>query len=147
VSTALPERFWAKVEKLPDAPGCWVWTGALNEQGYAVFNVTHLDQRRAHRLTFEDLRGPIPTDKQPDHLCRLRCCINPWHTEPVTSRVNTLRGEGPSARNARKVACPQGHPYSGIKAGNKRTCRVCINEQDRARYRRQRAVPGLRGGE
>lgn len=27
-----------------------------------------------------------------DHTCRVRCCINPDHTEPATVRDNTLRG-------------------------------------------------------
>jgi hypothetical protein len=35
--------------------------------------------------------GPIPDGLQLDHLCRVRCCVNPNHLEPVTAKENTLR--------------------------------------------------------
>jgi DNA-binding XRE family transcriptional regulator len=34
----------------------------------------------------------IPEGLQLDHLCRVRCCVNPAHLEPVTNRENSHRG-------------------------------------------------------
>ena len=46
-------------------------------------------------------------------LCRNRRSVNPWHMEIVTGKVNTLRGVGASAMNARKTMCFMGHPFAG----------------------------------
>lgn len=46
----------------------------------------------AHRLSYEAHVGPIPKRLLLDHTCRMRCCINPDHLEPVTVQENTLRG-------------------------------------------------------
>lgn len=46
----------------------------------------------AHRVYFEEYVGPIPADEQLDHLCRVRCCVNPNHLEPVSGAENVRRG-------------------------------------------------------
>lgn len=71
--------------------GCWLWTGNLSDNGYGVVEVRDR-RRRAHRVAYELVHGPIPSGLEPDHLCRVRCCINPAHLEPVTRQLNTLRG-------------------------------------------------------
>jgi hypothetical protein len=83
----------------------------------------------AHRLSYETFVGPIPIDKQLDHLCRNRLCVNPCHLEPVTQRENILRGEGVPAQNARKTHCKNGHelsPENVINPRKNRTERLCI---------------------
>src|SRR4051812_35687163 len=75
--------------------GCWLWTGALNYNGYGTYSWAEEDGRHtylAHRLVYIIERGPIPDGLQLDHLCRLRCCVNPDHLEPVTSGENARRG-------------------------------------------------------
>ncbi len=47
---------------------------------------------QAHTFYYEQAYGAVPTGKQLDHLCRIRCCVNPNHVEPVTSQENTRRG-------------------------------------------------------
>lgn len=127
----LPDRFWAKVTPCPMS-GCWLWFGAWQKHGHG--QTCH--QNRvvyAHRRAYEALVGPIPEGLQIDHLCRVRCCVNPAHLEPVTARENTLRGESISVRYARRSACPNGHPYSGdnlyVKPDGSRACRACRREQ------------------
>lgn len=143
-------RFWSKVNKSgpipdcrPDLGPCWIWTAALS-YGYGQF---WLDGRTqlAHRVAYEWLVGPIPDGLEPDHLCRVRRCVNSGHLEPVTRRENILRGVGPAttiARHRARTHCPQGHPYSGAnlyvhpKNGN-RDCRACRRAASR-RYRTKR---------
>jgi len=78
-----------------------------------------------------------------DHLCRVRACCNPAHLEVVTNRVNILRGEGPTAINARAETCVKGHPFSGdnlsIRSDGRRRCIRCDRYRNRTRVR-SRAV-------
>ena len=48
----------------------------------------------AHRHYYEQRFGPIPGDRQVDHLCRVRTCVNPAHLELVTPVENIRRGAG-----------------------------------------------------
>jgi len=141
------ERFWVKVDRSgPD--GCWVWTAA-RVTGYGRFRLAG-KQVGAHRLAYELLVGPIPDGLTIDHLCRNRACVNPSHLEPVTGRVNTLRGFAPPARNATKTHCLAGHPFEGdnlrFTSRVERICRTCRNEHSARRRREltlaQGGVPG-----
>ena len=72
---------------------CWVWTGKRKSRnGYGRMRVGG-KERAAHRVIYEWLIGPIPDKRILDHRCRNRACVNPWHMEPVTHRINTLRGD------------------------------------------------------
>jgi hypothetical protein len=108
--------------------GCWLWVGPINYAGYAVMEVNGRQVRGA-RFAFEMFKGKIPDGLTIDHLCRVRCCVNPDHLEAVPIRVNILRGENPPAKNGRKTHCNQGHPLSGenlyIAPSGKRFCRIC----------------------
>lgn len=114
--------------------GCLVWTGATS-QGYGLL-VRGGRQMKVHRVYYEHHKGPIGPFVL-DHLCRVRCCVNPDHLEPVTNHENIIRGEGPTAVNSRKTHCPKGHEYdsvarvlSGPRAGEiQRRCLTCKREQ------------------
>src|SRR4051812_24706130 len=107
----LPERFWVKVSVMEN--GCWEWTAATNSRGYGVLRA---DGRTvlAHRFAMEAATGPLPVDRECDHLCRNRRCVNPRHIELVLGAENTRRGaagQATRARHAAKSHCPKGHPY------------------------------------
>ena len=69
----------------------------------------------AHRVAYTQCVGPIGEGLVLDHLCRNRACVNPWHLEEVTQRVNILRGHHAVADNYRKDKCPQGHLYFEVR--------------------------------
>ena len=124
-------QFWAKVDR--QGPGdCWPWLASRNEGGYGQFRGA-LGGGMAHRFAYEAIVGPIPEGLTLDHLCRNRACVNPAHLEPVTSRVNTLRGDGLAARRARQTHCKRGHEftpengyvYTDPKGRERRICRAC----------------------
>jgi len=78
--------------------GCWLWAGELNNAGYGriVRGNNHCGLRvrsLAHRVTYQMARGDIPEGFDLDHKCRVRCCCNPDHLEPVTRSENNLRGD------------------------------------------------------
>lgn len=89
-------RFWSYVHK---TAGCWLWTGALDETGYGVFNAgaaTGGRARLAHVWAYERFVGPVPTGLELDHVkakgCTNRNCVNyEDHLEPVTHRENMRR--------------------------------------------------------
>jgi hypothetical protein len=117
-----PQRFWEKVEK---ADGCWLWTGGLLKGGYGQYSLER-KCRQAHRLSYEMLVGRIPAGMVIDHLCREPRCVNPEHLEVVTRGENVARGGGPTAENARKTECRNGHPLApGNLVPNKQGWRVC----------------------
>lgn len=156
------ERLLARVEKVTES-GCWIYMGSLNKLGYGRMSIgsrTDGTQRKAasvHRIAYELLRGPIPPGLDIDHLCRVRCCVNPDHLEPVSERVNIIRGQSPSAINAAKTECPRcGGPYRGRNRGG-RVCPKCDYayrkvanrlphriENTRRRSREQKARASLR---
>lgn len=138
------EQFWSKVDK-SNGP-CWTWTGYLHPQGYGYANFDGKTWR-AHRLAWTMLRGAIPPGLTIDHLCRNRACVNPAHLEPVTNRVNVLRGVGITAQCATKTHCAHGHPLAGdnlrIKSGGERACRACHRIHNSASKKRKRAARRL----
>ncbi len=54
--------------------GCWLWTGALTEDGYGRFNDT-----RAHRLSWTLFRGARTPERIVCHRCDVPLCVNPEH--------------------------------------------------------------------
>lgn len=129
--STLPLRFWRKV--YADPFGCWLWRGAINNDGYGTFTVDGRTQR-AHRVLWESIHGSIPEGLTTDHICRIRACVNPAHIELVSAKVNTLRGIGPTSLNAQKTHCSKGHLFDLLNTlitTKGRVCRACKREINR----------------
>lgn len=146
------QRFWSKVSP-PDDRGCMEWVAAKGSTGYGQFRLRG-SLYQSHRIAWTLVNGQIPAGMVLDHLCRNPACASPLHLEVVDTRVNTLRGEGPAAENAKRTHCPQGHEYTAentyVIPPNKsnpnggRQCRTCRREQARAR-RAAVSVPPTEG--
>ena len=143
------ERFEDKFIPEPNS-GCWLWTGSCNDQGYGNFKYFGRVEK-AHRVAYRLYVGPIPTNMELDHLCRVPQCVNPAHLEPVTHWENGRRGQV-GKWQLRKTHCPHGHPYSGenlyIDTRGRRNCKECrqrIARKCRAKRLRQRAQNSLLG--
>ena len=121
----------------PAESGCWLWTGSLTG-GYGQVPCIvdgKKTSRRAHRLIYEALRGPIPTGMQLDHLDRVRRCVNPDHLEIVDAKTNTLRSPiAVTSVNSRKTHCAHGHPLIDGNLRRDRGWRECV--RCRAAYRK-----------
>ncbi len=128
---------------------CWHWTAGRQTKGYGQFwDGTKLVL--AHRWSYEYFVGEIPLNLTIDHTCRNHICVNPNHLEPVTSKVNTLRGIGVTSVNAAKTHCKYGHEFTEsntwierTKWGNRRKCRVCVNRIYQQRYLRRKNKLGV----
>lgn len=142
IERPLLERWLEKVDKTKT---CWLWTGHITKDGYGAIQrgPSHPLGRGsslAHRIGYELLVGPIPIGLELDHICRIRHCVNPDHLEPVTRRINVLRGISPPAKRASRTHCLHGHEYTPENTGHwkrwphTRRCLTC----QRAAYRRWR---------
>ena len=142
-------RFLGRV-RISDS-GCWIWQGRPKSTGYGVMGVGGRSVG-AHRLSFELFVGPIPTGLHLDHLCRVPACVNPVHLQAVTVRENVLRGVGPTAVNAQRTHCVNGHPFTEANtrihrrpSNTARVCRECMRwAQEKFRHRKREAATALR---
>lgn len=157
MANGLPARFLSKFTVNDN--GCWIWNACRDTKGYGRVSVDGV-ARLAHRVIYELLVGPIPEGLTLDHTCHNdatceggydcphRPCVNPDHLEPVTSRLNTLRGQGRAAKAARRTHCDKGHEYTPDNTyarpeGNgKRRCRSCERLRSARRYAAWRAEAG-----
>ena len=140
VMRSVKERF-AEKYVIDPVSACWVWTAALRN-GYGVIGLGRKGDgiARAHRLSYEWARGPIPPGLVLDHLCRNPACVNPDHLEAVTDQVNLRRGMHPNMIAARTDTCTRGHTGTLVPVGGsgRRRCPVC-----RKAYRAMRREQGL----
>lgn len=138
--------FWERVDRCGHPASCWEWLGSIRPDGYGMYR-----GRRAHRVSYELMKGEIGQGLTIDHLCRNRSCVNPDHLEPVTGVVNTMRGESPHAKHARQTHCKHGHEFTAeniIRRKGKpkgRECRVCFNARQRETWRQGKRKRGPNG--
>lgn len=137
------ERFSTKFTL--DNSGCWLWSAAINPDGYGIFGIDKRHTFGAHRISFSIVNGDIEPGLQLDHLCRVRNCVNPKHLEEVTLAENTARSTFFQVINSRKQVrthCPHGHAYTPENTYNwkhrgatktHRVCKACRKIRIRAR--------------
>lgn len=119
---------------------CWEWDVPHPKSGYGTIWDSDLQKNvLAHRWAYTHMVGPIAPDKEIDHLCRNRRCVNPAHLEPVTGRENTRRGFWGT-----RTECSHGHPFTPENTGRnkkgQRFCRSCKRISDRRSRARKVAV-------
>jgi hypothetical protein len=124
----LPERIESKIMPEPNS-GCWIWLAYLAPFGHGRIKFEGR-MREAHRVVYELIKGPVPEGLELDHLCKLPCCVNPDHLEPVTHAVNMRR-----SKPGQKTHCINGHEYNEKNTywwrGTSRHCRACDLERHR----------------
>lgn len=91
---AVLRRYWSKVDLGFDVSDCWVWIGALSDEGYGDIKIGGRTIR-AHRVGWIWAHGSAPPAATPflDHAvtCIGRFCVNRSHLEPVDEAENQRR--------------------------------------------------------
>ena len=121
--------------------GCWLWLGSVSQDGYSQVGKPPWS---GHRIAFEVKHGPVPEGMEVDHICRVRCCVNPDHMQPLTHYDNLIKSYRKVSPNSLKTHCPKGHPLDGenlrlkktsTRLGVSRQCKAC--ERDRYQAKRK----------
>ena len=118
---------------------CDVWAHSTDKDDYPVLMIGPRGDSywyRVCRLLVTEWYGIVlPKDWEPDHLCKNHRCWEPAHLEPVHRLENIRRGDSPSALNARKTHCLNGHPFNDantyISPRGRRECRPCCARRSR----------------
>src|SRR5262245_15589455 len=74
----IEQRFWRYVERAPDDQ-CWLWQGSLGSTGYGQLRGNGRTTLKAHRISWQIHRGPIPPGMSVLHHCDSPPCVNPAH--------------------------------------------------------------------
>lgn len=138
------DKFWDKILPEPNS-GCWLWIGKINSKGYGrhQFGGRQGKEVQAHRFSYELNCASIPDGLDLDHLCRVRCCVNPTHLEPVTRQVNISRSDLIGKwKRTRPTHCKWGHEFTPqntwVDKHNYWHCRKCHAKTERMRRIRLR---------
>ena len=149
------EHFFARIDVDPSS-GCWVWTGEKGAGGYGVYRIERKNRARkylAHRVSMALHLGQMPVDAVVDHDvpgvgCFNRLCVNPEHLVVTDVRGNNATKEGGRYAAALGERCQRGHDLTVDNAWSgppdKRWCRQCKLEWNRAWYAERAADPAWR---
>jgi len=112
---SLKEKLVAKTF-INSKTGCWEWQASRNNIGYGFIR-DGKKMRTAHRVSYEEFKGPIPHDMCVCHTCDNYRCVNPDHLWLGTRRDNMLDMYKKGRNGA--TGCPVGYRYRRV------TCEHC----------------------
>ncbi|MFF2277912.1 hypothetical protein [Agromyces sp. NPDC058126] len=130
------ERFWSKVVKGPAATDCWLWVGAIGDDGYGRFWTRTVDGAqlvlRPHRFAFELLTGEkLGTSDELLHECDVPLCVHAA-TDPMMTHLTA----GTRTLNMRDRSDKGRHENGHTRLGMRGLSRAALA----ARSRRLRTV-------
>jgi hypothetical protein len=121
---------------------CQLWQGPVLDTGYGRVQMRPR-WKTAHVVAWEKVNGPVPRGYQVHHACGTKLCVNVAHLILVTVAQHAM------LHNPKRTTCKRGHLLTDenrkangfTRAGTQKwACRTCVNEQQRERYHRKRAV-------
>lgn len=120
---SLHQRFEQQYVPEPNS-GCWLWLGHVPTK-YGTMSVGGKSVR-AHRLSFEMHKGPIPDGLYVCHTCDVPTCVNPDHLF-LGTHLENMQDMARKGRNLKnnslaapgKVTRPKGERHSQAKVSQR----------------------------
>jgi hypothetical protein len=112
---SLRSNLWNKFKIIN---GCWIWIRERDKDGYGEISVHGIKRQKlkAHRVSWEVFKGPIPLGLNVLHKCDNPPCINPDHLFLGTQKDNIQD----MITKGRKVIVPglkgEANPTSKLKS-------------------------------
>jgi hypothetical protein len=127
-------RFWRHVHRpdshlgppevmIPDPEACWEWQGALDTDGYGVFDLNG-QSRPAHKVAYELKVGPVYFGEVLLHSCDNPCCCNYHHLSKGTQADN-MQDMVAKGRHGNRYTSPVGQPVESSRLAKKLEHQVC----------------------
>lgn len=118
---------------------CILWPGAKNNKGYGVQRI-HGVNKLAHHVAWFIEHGVWPAwDKELDHLCRVRACINVQHLEEVTHQENCKRSPIMGKQRPEGLCMKGLHPWipeNWYVNGDHVRCKQCTKDKAKKQKRK-----------
>jgi len=114
--------------------GCVEWTGRKDKHGYGLYKIKG-KRHLAHRVSYQQSKGDIPTGLLVCHTCDVRHCVNPDHLFLGTNMDNVKDMLNKNRHyKQKKTHCIRGHTLSDdniythvVKTGRThRQCKACV---------------------
>ena len=126
------DRMMSKVRRPDDPDGCWLFQGALDQNGHGNVYVKRNGKKtcdKAHKVSYDHHnRKPLPPGLVHRHTCDVANCVNPRHLEPGTQRMNV------ADMILRDRAANQYGPYTSY-----------VDASDSIQFREPAAVQDIKG--
>lgn len=86
-------RFWAKVVRGPLSADCWIWVGAIADDGYGRFYLEGASVRPHRYSLAHHLNIPHKVLPELMHECDIPLCVNPEHLALGDRHANMIDRE------------------------------------------------------
>lgn len=127
-----PDLFWARVDTTSHPGGCWLWQGAVDNNGYGVL-VHQGVHWRAHRAAWALTHGPLPTHVHLLHGCDNPPCCRP---DPPDHRRPGTPARHPGRQRRRPDRPRSRRPVGPPLPRTGRAARLAAPTPDHSRHRR-----------
>ena len=111
------ERFWSYVVKGPASADCWIWTGAVADDGYGRFWTAGTSGKqltvRPQRYAYQLATGlELPSTTMLLHRCDIPLCV---HADVDPERSHVRPGTGNMGDRARRGRHENRHTTLGLR--------------------------------
>lgn len=96
-------RLWSKTDQSAGDDGCWLWTGAVDRQGFGYIQDDAGKTMKVHRLAYRLSQGDLPDGCVVERTCKQKLCCNPKHLYVTSVSEARQRGRKLTEDDVREI--------------------------------------------